>query len=178
MRGDGTNHHKRLGFQRISCVSQFTIPDMTGTSPDPVCTITNMRYSQCNQASRTPDFSYLLVSSISFSSSSHISLSLIHNSTIIAEHKVRSSLSITQCHDHELTPSTAYTKYSIHRVQHAPQIVSLPFILIITSSSLNVASASSVPPYMIDLHQPALNESSKVKSPCHIPMVASLPTDE
>jgi len=66
-----------------------------------------------------------------------ISLFLIHNSTIIAEHKVKSSLSISPCHDHEFTLSTAYTKYkhtpstsihqvlayteySIDRVQHTP----------------------------------------------------------
>jgi len=40
---------------------------------------------------------------------------------IIAEHKVKSSLSISQCYDHELTLSTAYTEYSIHRVQHTPR---------------------------------------------------------
>jgi len=62
------------------------------------------------------------------------SLFLVHNSTIIAEHKVTSSLSISPWHDHELTPSTAYTEYSIHRstayiaysiyrVQHPPKIV-------------------------------------------------------
>jgi len=39
---------------------------------------------------------------------------------IIAEHKVKSSLSISQWYDHELTLSTAYTEYSIHRVQHTP----------------------------------------------------------
>jgi len=42
------------------------------------------------------------------------SLFLVHNSTIIAEHKVKSSLSISPCHDHELTLSTAYTEYSTH----------------------------------------------------------------
>jgi len=47
-----------------------------------------------------------------------MSLFLVHISTIIAEHKVKSSLSISPWHDHELTPSTAYTEYSIHRVQH------------------------------------------------------------
>jgi hypothetical protein len=31
-----------------------------------------------------------------------------------------------------LTLSTSYTEYSIHRVQHPPKIVSLPFILMIT----------------------------------------------
>ena len=75
------------------------------------------------------------------------------------------------------TPTTAYTEYSIHRVKHipstaytkysihwVPKIVCLPFILMITSWPLNVASASVVPPYTIDHHQPALHEGSKVKS--------------
>jgi len=66
-------------------------------------------------------------------------LCFVHKSLIIAEQKGKLSLSIIPCHGHELTPSTAYTKsttytqYSIHRVQHLPKIVSLPFILIITS---------------------------------------------
>jgi len=117
MRGD---HHEKLGFKRISCASQFTIPDTAGTSPNPACNYTDTKSSQPNQASRTPDFSYPLVSSTSFSSSSPISLFLVHNSTIIAEHKVKWSLSISPCHDHELTPSTAYTESSMHRVQHTP----------------------------------------------------------
>jgi len=149
MRGDGGNHRQKLGLQRISCASQFTIPNTAGASPDPVCHSTDTRSSQANQASHTPDSSSLLVSSTSFSSSSHISLFLVHNSTIIAEHKVKSSLSISPCHDHELTPSTAYTEYIIPRVQHKPstaytqysiypilnppKIICLPFILIIRS---------------------------------------------
>jgi len=56
--------------------------------------------------------------------------------TVIAENKVKSTLSGSPCHDHELklstpytgytiqrvqhTPSTSYTEYSIHRVQHTP----------------------------------------------------------
>jgi len=47
-------------------------------------------------------------------------LFLVHNSTIIAEHKVKSSLCTPPCHDHELTPSILHTEYSIHRVQHSP----------------------------------------------------------
>ena len=160
MRGDGGNHHEKLGLTRISYARQFTIPDTAGMSLDLARNITNTRSSKPNQASRTPDFSYLLVSSISFSSSSLISLFLIHNSTIIAEHKVKSSLCISPCHDHELTPScsihrlqhtpsaaytecsihrvqhtpsAAYTECSIHRVQYTPKIVSRPFILMITS---------------------------------------------
>jgi len=76
-----------------------------------------------------------------------ISLFLVHNSTIIAEHEVKSSLSISPCHDHELTTSTAYTEYSIHRVQHTPKIVRLACILMIMSRPLNVALASDVPPW-------------------------------
>jgi len=33
------------------------------------------------------------------------------------------SLSISPCHDQELQPCTAYTKYSIHQVQHTVRIV-------------------------------------------------------
>jgi len=89
-------------------------------SPNLACNYTNTSSSQPNQASCTPDFSYLLESSTSCSSSSPISLCLIHNSTIIAEHKVKASLCISPWHDHELTPSTPFTEYPIHRVQHTP----------------------------------------------------------
>jgi len=180
MTGDGGNHHEKLELKRISCASHFTIADAAGISPDQARNISNMRSSLPNQPSCTPDFSYPLTSSTLFSSSSPISLFLVHNSTIIAEHRTKSSLSISPCHDHELTPSTAYTEYSIrrvqaftvysiHRVQHPPNIVCLPFNLMITSWPLNVVSASGVPPYMIDCHQLALHERSKLKSPCHIP---------
>jgi len=60
-------------------------------------------------------------------------------------------------HQVQHSPSTAYTKYSIHWVQHPPKIVCLPFIVMITSWPLNVASAASIPPYTIDRHQPALH---------------------
>jgi len=126
MSGDGGNHHEKLGLMGILCASQFTIPDTAGMSPDPACSYTDTRSSRPNQASPTPDFSYPLVSSTLFSSSSPISLFLVHNSNIITEHNVKLYLSISPCHDHELTPNTAYTEYSIHRV---PNIVCLPFIL-------------------------------------------------
>jgi len=115
MRGDGANHHEELGLKRILCVCLFTLPDTAGTSPDLACNNTDTRSFQPNEAGCTPDFSYPLVSSTSFSSWSPISLFLIHNSSIIIEHKVMSSVSRTPCHDHELTPST-----SIHRVQQTP----------------------------------------------------------
>jgi len=53
-----------------------------------------------------------------------------------------------------------------------------PFILTISSSPLNVASASGVPPYRSTATSQFSIRASKVKSPCHIPMVASQLTDE
>jgi len=78
-----------------------------------------------------PSPQYPLVFSLSFSSSSPISLFVVHNSTIIAEYKVKLSLSISLRHDHEFTwstalhplqhtPSAAYTQCSIHPVHHIP----------------------------------------------------------
>jgi len=120
IRGGGGYHHEKLRHERISCASRFTIPDTAGTSPNPACTYTNTRSFQPNYASHTPYFSYPLVSSTSFSSSSPLSLFLVQNSNIITEHKVKLSLSISPCHNHELTPSTAHTEYSIYQVQHTP----------------------------------------------------------
>jgi len=57
IRGDGGNHHEKLGLERISCASQLTIPDTAGTSPDPAGNITNTGSSKPNQASRTSNFS-------------------------------------------------------------------------------------------------------------------------
>jgi len=89
------------------------------------------------------------------------------------EHNVKSSLSFSPCHHHELTLSAAYTEYSIHRVQHRRKIVCRPFILTISSSPLNVASASGVPPYRSTTTSQISTRASKVQSPCHIPTVAS-----
>jgi len=95
--GDSRVQHKKERDQRrwvksswetgtwgISCASQLPIPDTAGTSPDLASSHTVTRSSKPNQASRSPDFSGPLISSISFSSSSPISLILVHNSTIIA----------------------------------------------------------------------------------------------
>jgi len=57
IRGDGGNHHEKLELKRISCASQFTIPDMAGTSPDPAGNNTDTRSFKPNQASRTRDSS-------------------------------------------------------------------------------------------------------------------------
>ena len=117
MRGDGISSWE-TGTWRISCASQFTITDTAGTSADAVRNHINTRSSKPNHASRTPDFPYPLVASILFPSASPLSLFLVHTSIIIVECKVESSMSISPCHDHELTASTTYIKYSIHQVQH------------------------------------------------------------
>jgi len=57
IRGDGGNHHEKLGLKRISCASQLTIPDTADTSPDPARYNTDTRSSEPNQASHTRDFS-------------------------------------------------------------------------------------------------------------------------
>jgi len=49
-------HYEKLGLKRISCASQFTIPNTAGTTPDPAGNNTDMRSSKHNQASRTPNF--------------------------------------------------------------------------------------------------------------------------
>jgi len=116
MRAAGGNHHYKLGLQRSSCVTQLTISDSAGICPNLACHNTDTRSFQANQASHMSDLSYLLISSTSFLSASPISLFLVHNFTIIAENKVKSSLSVSPCHDHELTPCTAYTKYSNYQI--------------------------------------------------------------
>jgi len=56
-----------------------------------------------------------------------ISLFLVLNSSITSEHEVNSSLSISPCNDHELTPSTAYPEHCIwHQALHHPKIDCLP----------------------------------------------------
>jgi len=168
MRGDGGNYHEKLEPKRMSCASQFsTIPNIAGISPNSAGNNTDTRSSKPNQTSCTPDFSYPIVSSILFPSSSPLSLirpQLYHycrtQSQVIPLYLSMSWLWVN-------------TVYSIHQIQYTPKIVCFPFMLTITSWPLNVASASSVPPNKINRHQPALYESSKVKSPCHIPMVVS-----
>jgi hypothetical protein len=62
LRGNGENHHEKLGLQKILCVSELTIPEEVGISSDPPGNIIGARSSQPNQASRSSDFLYLLVS--------------------------------------------------------------------------------------------------------------------
>jgi hypothetical protein len=56
IRGDGGNHHEKLGLEQIACASQLTIHDTAGRIPDPAGKITDTGSSKPNQASRTADF--------------------------------------------------------------------------------------------------------------------------
>jgi len=118
MRGYEGNYHENLELKRILCASQFTISNMAGMGPHPVYNNTDMRSSQPNQASDTPGYSYPLISTILFSSSSPISLFLVQDSIIIGDYRVKWSLSISPSHDDKSRLCTEYTKYSIHRVLH------------------------------------------------------------
>jgi hypothetical protein len=116
MRGDGAYHHEKLGLERILCASQFTIPDKAGTSPNLACNNTVTWSSQSNHTRSTPHFSVLLISSISFSSPSPNFYLPIHNSNVIAEHTVMSSLAMSPFDDTQLILMTAYTMYDIHHI--------------------------------------------------------------
>jgi hypothetical protein len=56
IRGDGGNHHEKLGRKRISCAKQLTIPDAAGKSHDLAGNNTDTRSSTPYQEGCTPDF--------------------------------------------------------------------------------------------------------------------------
>jgi hypothetical protein len=191
---DGAIHHEKLGLREFrvrvnlpSPIWQVRVPIRRVITPirglpNPIRQVVPLI---SHIRSYPPHCSHFHPPSLSFSFTTQPSSQ---------KHKVESSVSISPCHDHELTsniayivyninqvqhtPSTAYTEYSIHRRQHPPRIVCLLFILMITSSLLNVASSSRMPPYTFDCHQLAPHVSSQVKSPSHIPTFASPQTDE
>jgi len=170
MRAHGGNHHEKLGLKRIWCASQCTIPNTAGTSPNPACNFTDTRSCQPNRASHTHDLSYPVVPSTLFPSSFSISLPRPQPEY----HRRTQSYVIPVClsmlwswvdteysiQRPQHTPSTAHTQYGIHLT-----LFVIPFIFMITSWPLNVASAAGVPPNTINCHQQALRESPKVRSP-------------
>jgi len=110
-------HHVKLRLQKMPSARNFAIPNTAGTSPDLLCNFNDTRSSEPQQATSESDVLHPLVTSTLYSSSSPISLFLVHNSTLIAEHKVKLSLLISLCHNHGLTPcreSTTYTEYFTH----------------------------------------------------------------
>jgi len=172
------------GTQKISLTRKFTVPNTPGTSPVPAGDNTNTWSSKLHHAWCTPDFSYPLVSSVAFPSSFSISLSRphlnhYHKNTLLSNPSLCLYSMIMSWHWVQHIPNTAFTVYSIHQVLHTLSIASTQVCLCslwfswITSWPLNVASASSMPPYIIDRHQTALHVGSKVTSHCHFPTVRS-----
>ena len=66
LRADEGNHYEKLGLKRISCASQFAIPNTAHMRHTPACNYTDTWSSQPNQSSRVPDILYPLVSSTFF----------------------------------------------------------------------------------------------------------------
>jgi hypothetical protein len=119
MIGDGGNHHEKLGLREYCVWVNLPSPKrqvrvLIQWVITPICSLLN------------PIRQFVpLISHIHLYPPYHShlyppSLFLAHNSTIIAEHKAKSYLSISPCHDHEVILCTAYTQYSIHRIQHTP----------------------------------------------------------
>jgi hypothetical protein len=137
MRGNGENHHEKLGLQRISCVSLCTIPDMAGISYNPACNYTDARSSPPNQASRTPDFSYPLISptlcSLSSQSLSFLSTTLPSLQNTKLSHLSLSLHTMTMKLNRVLhTPSTSIQRVQVYaEYKHPPKIDCLPFIFMI-----------------------------------------------
>jgi len=109
------NHHEKLGLERIPGAAQCTIPDTQGTRHGPVGNYTDRRSSNPNQAYCTPHFSYPLRSSISFPSSSSITLSLpeyYHHrkNTKLSQPSLFFPAIINSQHRLQHTPSTGSTK--------------------------------------------------------------------
>jgi len=118
IRGDGGKLHEKLGLRkcrvrviRPSPIRQVRVPIRSVISPIRGLPNPSRQVMPLTSQSRSyPSYhSHLLPPSLSFSSTTLPSSQ---------QHKVKSSLSISPCHDHELTLSAAYTECSIHRVPH------------------------------------------------------------
>jgi len=199
MKRDGVNHHEKLGLRDFHV--QVNLPSPIWQVGVPIwCVITSIQgvSNSIRQVlplishtdSYLPHHSHLHPPFLFFSSTTLPSLqnkklsypSQFLHTMIMSWHRVHHIPSKTytnySIHQIQHTPSTAYTDYSIYLVEHPPIIVCLLFILVITRSPLNVASAFGMPPYMIDPNQAARLESLKVISTCHIPMFVSQLTDD
>jgi hypothetical protein len=111
---DGGNEHKKLEVKRLLCASQFTIADTAGTTYDPGGKNTDTTFYKYELGKSYPDYSYLLVSSIPFQPSYHISLSLLSSPNAKLSHlSLSPHFMIMSQYIVQHTPSNAYTEYSI-----------------------------------------------------------------
>jgi len=114
IRGDEGNHHEKLGLREFRV--QVNWPSPMWQVPVPIWLVITLIQGLLNpirqvvllishSCSLPPYRSHLHPPSLSFSSTTLPSSQ---------QHNVKSSLSISPCHHHELTMSAAYTEYSIH----------------------------------------------------------------
>jgi len=183
MWSDRANHHELLGLREFcawvnltSLIQQVWVPiwrviTLLWGLPNPIEQVVPLT---CHIRLYPPHHFHLHPPPLTFSSTTLPS----SQNTTFSHPSLSLHAMIMSCHRVQHTPTTVYTEYSIHWLQYTPMIVGLPFVFRITSTPLNVRSASGVPPYTIDPHWPACHESSKVKSPCHIPTFASQLTDK
>jgi len=114
IRGDGGNHHEKLALRELRV--EVNWPSPIRQVPVPIRRVITPIRGLLNRFRQV----VLLIShSLSYAPyRSHLHPpSLPLSSTTLPssqEHKVKSSLSISPCHHHELTLSAAYTEYSIH----------------------------------------------------------------
>lgn len=156
-------HDEKLGRRRIPFGSQCTIPYMAGQNP-------HRRYSEANQASCIPNFPpswilhigsiFILHLSVS-SSTQSLPENMMLNPPSLSLHALIMSSHRVQC-----IPSSAYTKYSTHGVQHPPKnhylSASLHWFWLLLGWQLNVASCSRRTSQQV--RQPPASSSHKLKS--------------
>ena len=183
MSSDAANHHEILGVREFcvrvnlpSPIWQVHVPIQLVLIP--IGGLSNpMSYAvpliSCIH-SNPPHCSHHHPTSVSLSSTTPLSSQY----TKLSHSSLSLYAMIMNWHWVQYTPSITYTNHSIYRVQHPPMIGCLPYISMITSEPLNLASASSVPPYRMDCHRPKYHESLKVQRPCQIPTFASQLTVE
>jgi len=88
------------------------------------------------------------------------SLFLVHNSTIITEHKLKSSLSISPFQYQVLALSTAYAEYSIHQVQHTPSTAYTEYSIHWVQHTPSTASTQDCLGFLQYLHYELRSECS------------------
>jgi len=123
MLGDGGNHHQKLGLTEFRV--QVNWPSLIWDVQVLIQRVITPIWSLPNPIRHIIPLISRIHSYPPYCSHLHSpSHFLGHNSPIIAEHKVKLSISLSPCHDYELTLCTAHTEYSIHRVQRSPHTAS------------------------------------------------------
>jgi len=148
IRGDGGDHHEKQGLTELRV--RVNWPSLIRPVWVPIRRVTTLIRGLLNPITQVIP---LISRSRSYPSyHSHLHLpSLSFSSTTLPssqEHKVKSSLPISPCHDHELTLSAAYTECSIHRVKHTPSTAYTEYSIHLRLSVVLSFSRFRVDPWM------------------------------